>query len=167
MAEENKNETAEESEEAKKVEEEANEELDLKIEAAIEKAQKKLKAQADEAERLSKLSEEERTKAELEALRQGLTLKEEELRKKELMIETTKVLESRNLPVKFLDFLIGEDSETTLKRIKEFEKAFNRAIEEGVNERLKSKTPNAGGRIEAGSSRERFMQLVKNNPARR
>ena len=164
MDEEIKIEMPKESEEAEEV---PNDDLDSKIEAALEKAQKKLKAQADEAERLSKLSEEERTKAELEALRQGLTLKEEELRKKELMLETTKVLESRNLPVKFLDFLIGNDSETTLKRIKEFEKEFNSAIEAGVNERLKSKTPSAGGRIEAGSKRERFMQLVRNNQARR
>ena len=51
----------------------------------------------------------------------------------------TKVLAERNLPVEFTDFLIAEDNEKTLERIKTFEKKYKKAIEDAVNEKLKGK----------------------------
>ena len=107
--------------------------------------QKKAAAEKKEAERLSKLSEDERKAAELENSRKELEAKEAELKKKELKLEMVKVLAERSIPVQFMDYLIAEDSESTLSRITTFEKEFKKAVEDGVNEKLKGKAPAAGG----------------------
>lgn len=107
--------------------------------------QKKAAAEKKEAERLSKLSEDERKAAELENSRKELEAKEAELKKKELKLEMVKVLAERSIPVQFMDYLIAEDSESTLSRITTFEKEFKKAVEDGVNEKLKGKAPASGG----------------------
>ena len=107
--------------------------------------QKKAAAEQKEKERLSKLSEDERKAAELENSRKELEAKEAELKKKELKLEMVKVLAERSIPVQFMDYLIDADSESTLSRITTFEKEFKKAVEDGVNEKLKGKAPAAGG----------------------
>ena len=129
------------------------EDVQAKIDAALAAAkakwekeyQKKAAAEKKEAERLSKLSEDERKAAELENSRKELEAKEAELKKKELRLEMVKVLADRKIPVQFMDYLIAEDSESTLSRITTFEKEFKKAVEDGVNEKLKGKAPAAGG----------------------
>lgn len=129
------------------------EDVQAKIDAALAAAkakwekeyQKKAAAEKKEAERLSKLSEDERKAAELENSRKELEAKEVELKKKELKLEMVKVLADRKIPVQFMDYLIAEDSESTLSRITTFEKEFKKAVEDGVNEKLKGKAPAAGG----------------------
>ena len=127
--------------------------VQTKIDAALAAAkakwekeyQKKAAAEKKEAERLSKLSEDERKAAEIENSRKELEAKEAELKKKELKLEMVKVLAERSIPVQFMDYLIAEDSESTLSRITTFEKEFKKAVEDGVNEKLKGKAPAAGG----------------------
>lgn len=128
------------------------EDTQAKIDAAVAAAkakwekdyQKKAAAEQKEKERLSKLSEDERKAAELENSRKELEAKEAELKKKELKLEMVKVLADRKIPVQFMDYLIAEDNESTLSRITAFEKEFKKAVEAGVNEKLKGKAPTAG-----------------------
>lgn len=128
------------------------EDTQAKIDAAVAAAkakwekdyQKKAAAAQKEKERLSKLSEDERKAAELENSRKELEAKEAELKKKELKLEMVKVLADRKIPVQFMDYLIAEDNESTLSRITAFEKEFKKAVEAGVNEKLKGKAPTAG-----------------------
>lgn len=134
------------------------EDMQAKIDAAVAAAkakwekdyQKKAAAAQREKERLSKLSEDERKAAELENSRKELEAKEAELKKKELKLEMVKVLADRKIPVQFMDYLIAEDNESTLSRITAFEKEFKKAVEAGVNEKLKGKAPTAGA--SAGST---------------
>lgn len=128
------------------------EDTQAKIDAAVAAAkakwekdyQKKAAAAQKEKERLSKLSEDERKAAELENSRKELEAKEAELKRKELKLEMVKVLADRKIPVQFTDYLIAEDNESTLSRITAFEKEFKKAVEAGVNEKLKGKAPTAG-----------------------
>ena len=132
--------------------------------------QKKAAAAQKEKERLSKLSEDERRAAELENSRKELEAKEAELKKKELRLEMVKVLADRKIPVQFMDYLIDADSESTLARITTFEKEFKKAVEDGVNERLKGKAPAAGGTRTgdsgAGVSNGFFDAIYKNQVKR-
>lgn len=132
--------------------------------------QKKAAAEQKEKERLSKLSEDERRAAELENSRKELEAKEAELKKKELRLEMVKVLADRKIPVQFMDYLIDADSESTLARITTFEKEFKKAVEDGVNERLKGKAPAAGGTRTgdsgAGVSNGFFDAIYKNQVKR-
>lgn len=151
--------------------------IDAKIAEALSKAQKnfedtlkKREAAAKKEAELSKLSDAERQKAEIENGRKELELKEKELQRKELMIEMTKVLAERNLPVEFTEYLIAEDSESTLERIKTFEKKYKAAIEAAVNERLKGKAPQSGNKNTSGNKprvKDDFMNTILENQAKR
>lgn len=112
--------------------------------------QKKAEAAKKEQERLSKLSDDERQKVELENSKMELALKEKELKAKEIKLEMVDVLAKRGLPISFMDYLVDENSEKTLARITNFEKEFKKAIELAVTERLKGKTPRAGGDKDVG-----------------
>lgn len=153
--------------------------IDAKIAEALSKAQKnfedtlkKREAAAKKEAELSKLSDAERQKAEIENGRKELELKEKELQRKELMLEMTKVLAERNLPVEFTEYLIAENSESTLERIKTFEKKYKAAIEAAVNERLKGKAPQSGNKNPStGGSNSRgkddFLKVILDNQVKR
>lgn len=132
---------------------------------------KKAEKARKERERLSKLSDDERAKAELENSRKELEAKEAELTRKELKLEMVKVLSERNLPVEFMDYLVDADSESTLKRITTFEKAYKKAVEAGVNEKLKGKAPKAGGHATAGArnagAKNGFFDAIYKNQVQR
>lgn len=131
---------------------------------------RKAEAAKKEAERLSKLSDDERAKAELESSRKELEAKEQELKKKELKLEMVKVLSDRKIPVEFMDYLIAEDSEGTMSRITTFEKAYKKAIENGVNEKLKGKAPKAGTQKAGGASasvKNGFFDAIYKNQVKR
>ncbi len=155
--------------------------IDAKIADALTKAQrsfeemlKKREAAAKkEAERLSKLSDEERQKAEIENGRKELELREKELQRKELMLEMTKVLAERKIPIQFMDYLIADDSESTLNRITTFEKKYKSVIETAVNEKLKGKIPpaTAGNKMQSTGNTPRvkdgFMKIIADNQVKR
>ena len=131
---------------------------------------RKAEAAKKEAERLSKLSDDERAKAELESSRKELEAKEQELKKKELKLEMVKVLSDRKIPVEFMDYLIAEDSESTMSRITTFEKAYKKAIENGVNEKLKGKAPKAGTQKAGAASasvKNGFFDAIYKNQVKR
>ena len=127
--------------------------IQLKIADAVKKELAKARKQWDkeaenkakEKKRLEQLSDDERAKAELEKAQKDLADKEAELTRKELKLEMNKVLAERSIPLQFMDYLIAEDSESTLKRITEFEKEFKKAVKAAVDEKLKGKAPAAGG----------------------
>lgn len=156
--------------------------IDAKINEALAKAQKSFEetlrkraaAAKKEAERLSKLSDEERQKAEIENGRKELELREKELQRKELMLEMTKVLAERKIPVQFMEYLIAEDNESTLKRITDFEKEYKAAIESAVNDKPKGKAPavTTGNRTPSAANgaprvKDGFMKIITDNQVKR
>lgn len=143
--------------------------IDAAVTAQLTKAQAKWEAEfkkreelaKKEAERLSKLSDDERQKAELENTRNELEKQKAEFEREKLKYEAAKVLSQRNLPVDFVDYLIGSDNETTLDNIKTFEKKFNKAVEDAVTTRLKGKAPQSGGKtIESTVGKDSFMKAI-------
>lgn len=125
--------------------------------------QEKAAAAKLEQDRLSKLSDDERQKVELENSKIELALKEKELKAKEIKLEMVDVLAKRGLPISFMDYLVDESSEKTLSRITNFEKEFKKAIESAVTERLKGKTPRAGGERESDNNTNKsgFLDSVR------
>lgn len=133
---------------------------------------KEKKAKAD-AKRMEQLSDYERAKEENEALRKELEqMKASDLRK-DMELSTANILAKKGLPAQFRDWMIAEDSESTLARINAFEKHFKKAVEDAVNNRLKSKAPEAGGISLGGAtsgntgSRNAFFEAISKNQARR
>ena len=146
--------------------------IQAEVASAVAKAVKRLDAEyrkreaaaKKEAERLGKLSDDERQKAELENTRKELESQRLEFEREKLKYETTKVVAQRGLPVEFTEYLIAEDSEATLDRIKTFEKFYKKAVEDGVNEKLRGRAPTAGGKTEnvnSGGSAIGFMEAIR------
>ena len=152
--------------------------IEKAVTEAVEKARKEYQKKAEEerrkAEQLSRLSEEERRKAELEAKEQELAAKEKEYQRNVLKLEMVKVLTERNIPVEFMDYFITEDSETTLKRITDFEKAYKKAVKDAVDEKLKGTVPPAGsnggkpdGNGEDAGVKNGFFDTIYKNQSKR
>ncbi|MBQ2011138.1 MAG: DUF4355 domain-containing protein, partial [Selenomonadaceae bacterium] len=93
---------------------------------------------------------------------------------KELKLEMNKVLSERSIPLQFMDYLIDEDSESTLQRITEFEKEFKKAVKAAVDEKLKGKAPAAGGTAAGSGSdggsrkaKSAFFEAIYKNQTRK
>ena len=152
-------------------------ELEALVSGRLRTAQDKWAADAKKAadvekrkqERLAKLSDDERKAAEMESKTKELEEKEESLRVKELKYDMAEEMTKRELPGQFIDYLLGKDSGETLENIKKFEKEFKKAVETGVNNRLKGKAPKGGGTIADGKSGSvaSFMDAIRKNQAKR
>lgn len=148
------------------------------IDDAIAKAQAKWEAEfkkraeleKKEAQRLSQLSDDERQKAELEFAQAELEKQKQAFAAEKIKYEATKVIAQRGLPVEFVEYLVDSDNEKTLARITTFEKKYKKAIEDGVNEKLKGKAPTASGgkSVESTSSvKADFMKAIYDNQIHR
>lgn len=110
--------------------------------AKMEKeAEKKVASAKKEAERLAKLSEEERQKEEDQAKDKALAEAKAELARVYLERDTVNRLSEEKIPTDFKDFLMGADAEATNENIKAFKPVFESMVQREVEERLKGKTP--------------------------
>ncbi|BDR64428.1 DUF4355 domain-containing protein [Clostridium tetani] len=113
------------------------EELEKIISKRLERERKKADEEKAEAERLAKMSAEERAKAEFEKEKRKFEEERKSFQKQQLELEVIKELTNKNLPTDFSKYLIAEDAETCMENIKTFETEFSDAIEKAVQERLK------------------------------
>ena len=104
---------------------------------ATEKAKWKQESEAEksEAERLAKLSAEEK-----------LAEKEIELNYKELVGNAKDVLSDKGLPASFANWIVSKDdtAEKVTEKIEDFSKKFNSELEKMVVKRLAGDVPKAG-----------------------
>lgn len=106
--------------------------------------EQKIQFERKEAERLAKLSEDERSKELDNKYKNELSKRENDLLKKEMKLEAVNILSNKKLPVSFADMVIGENADDTHERITSFEKAFKEAVEGEVNIRLRGSKPQTG-----------------------
>lgn len=105
----------------------------------------KLEQEKSEAEKLAKMSEQERFMAELEKQKKQFEEERKQFYREKLELQTVKELSSLGLPTEFSSFVLGEDAETTKKNIEIFQAKWQEAIEKAVNEKLKGAVPKASG----------------------
>lgn len=101
----------------------------------------KVKEAQDEATRQAKLSADEREKEEREKRERETSQRERDLSLREARIEARDILQSKNISTDLVDFVIDADLEKTKSNIDTLEKAFTKAVEAGVTEKLKGKAP--------------------------
>lgn len=112
-----------------------------KVEEIIAKTIAKERKKAEEAERLSKLSEKERAEEQAKLDKQEIEELKAKLAMKDLEDDTIKELKEQELDSDFLEFVIAEDAEKTLEKIKRFKPLFDRAVNQAVDERVRGKSP--------------------------
>lgn len=108
----------------------------------IEKAKQ---AATKEAERVAKLSADEKKAEELKNLQDKVADLEREKVLSALKEDARAVLEEQKLPSSFLNFVLGEDIDKTKENITTLKKVFDESVQATVEERLKGKTPESGG----------------------
>ena len=119
--------------------------LQKAINTAVTNEQKKWQAMTDdklsEAEKLAKMTEEEKTKYLQQKREKNLTDREAAVTRKELMAEAKNTLASDNLPVELAEVLDYTDADSCMKSMEKVKNAFQKAVEAAVKEKLKGGKP--------------------------
>lgn len=145
--------------------------VDKMIQSATDKVRTeystKLRDVEKEKENLvkEKMSEDEQRQFDLDQLTKTLEDKEREIANRELTIKTVDLLKDKDLPLDFRDFVIGNDEETTVKRVEKFGQLWTKALEEAVGQRFKDNGRNfESGKTKATTKEE--ILAIKDNTKR-
>jgi hypothetical protein len=104
-------------------------------------ADAKIKAAVTEAQKLAKMSADERAEHEKKAHEKALAEREAEITKRELRAEAKSQLSDKGLPIELAEILPYTDADTTNAAILATEKVFRAAVEKAVTDRLKGNAP--------------------------
>jgi len=136
-------------------------ELDAVVEKRIARIQKdidaRIKAAATEAEKLAKMDADQRLEHERAEREKTLADRESGITKRELKAEALQQLAEKGLPKELSEVLPYSDADSTNAAIVAVEKAFRKAVEIGVNERLKGNPPKIGTPGATKSERDKLI----------
>ena len=115
------------------------------VNTAVTKAQEKWQALTDdklsEAEKLAKMTKEEKAQYMQQKREKELTDRETAITRKELMAEAKNTLASDGLPQELAEVLDYSDADTCKKSMEKVKEVFQRAVETAVEEKLKGGKP--------------------------
>ena len=115
------------------------------VNTAVTKAQQKWQALADEnlseAEKLAKMTKEEKAQYMQQKREKELTDREAAITRKELMAEAKNTLASDGLSQELAEVLDYSDADTCKKSMEKVKEVFQRAVETAVEEKLKGGKP--------------------------
>lgn len=123
-----------------------------RLERERKEAETRIKAAVTEAQKLAKMSADERMEHERAEREKELKNRETEITKRELRAEAKSQLHDKGLPVELADVLPYTDAETTNTALEAVEKVFRAAVEKGINERLKGQAPKVNTPTVTGDS---------------
>ena len=125
--------------------EELEKTLSERLKREREKADKalaeKLKAEREDWERQAKLSAEEKEAETRKKEAEKTAAREREITLRENRADARELLQEKNISADLVDFVVDVDPDKTKENIDSLEKVFLKAVEAGVNERLKGDTP--------------------------
>lgn len=134
--------TVETKKEEKKEKTFSRDEVNKMISAEKDKIRKELEAEKTEAERLAKLSSEERLKEEMNGYKARAEKSEALLNAYQLKEQTIK--DNSDIPtdlINLIDFAKDNTAELVKEKLDIIRQTYKKAVENGVNETLKEKTP--------------------------
>lgn len=115
------------------------------IDTAVTKAQEKWQALTDdklsEAERLAKMTKEEKEQYQRQKKEKELSDREAAITRKELMAEAKNTLASDGLPQELAEVLNYTDADSCKKSMEKVKAVFQKAVEAAVEEKLKGGKP--------------------------
>ena len=127
-------------------------EFDRRVAKAIETAKGKwqedfnstLENKIAEAQKLAKMTAEEKAKFEKDKAEKELQTRIAEVTRRELKAEAKEQLQNDGFPAELAESLIYTDAESCKKSLEAVKIAFNAAVEKAVNDKLKGSVPKAG-----------------------
>ncbi len=151
----------------------SQQELDKRIQQALyvnsQNEKKKYEKELQKQKSLMEMDEQSRLVEEKKQLEQQLA----DIQFTNLKYETAKVLNNKGMSAEFVDFVIGNDTETTQQNIEKLDKLFKKAVSEEVSKRVTSTTTkNSNNSNNNGITKEQFRkmsiaeqsELFRNNP---
>lgn len=133
--------------------------IDEKVKAEKAKWEKELEDKQSEAEKLKDMTKAQKEQYEAEKRIKELEKRELEITTRELKAQAYETLAEKGLPKELIDTLSFKDAESCNNSINAVEKAFKKAVEVQVNEKLKGgKLPKGKG----GADRSLTMDDVNN-----
>lgn len=143
------------------------------INTALTNAQQKWQALADdklsEAEKLAKMSKEEKAQYMQQKHEKELADREADITRRELKAQARITLAEKEVPVSLAEVLVYSDAESCNKSIATVVDAFQEAVQKVVEEKLKGgkppkKAPESGGNENGAQS---FVDVIKKNQSKR
>ena len=135
------------------------------VTTAVSNAQKKWEALTDdklsEAEKLAKMTKEEKAKYMQQKKEKELNDREMEITRKELMAEAKNTLAGKKLPVGLAEVLDYSNADACNKSIDAVEKAFQEAVKSAVEEHLKGGTPPKMAKNEQEELEKQVESLIR------
>lgn len=121
--------------------------------------QKKQERKVSEAERLSKMTAEEKANERIRVLEEKLAAADKEKAVAAMTKQARAILSDKNIHVDdaLLANLIAEDADTTKASVEAFISLFQSAVDKAVKEALKGETPKTGG--SSGLTAEQIMKI--------
>ena len=122
-------------------------EFDKKVSKALETArgkwEKEIETIKTEAEKLAKMDAEEKANYKLEQAKKKAEEIEAKLNAYELKEEASKIAKEKGVPQSLLNIIdyTKENAESIKTKIEEIEVTYKQALQEGINDRMKEKTP--------------------------
>ena len=122
--------------------------------------QKKKDKEVSEAQRLAKMTEEEKSAENLKALEKRLADYEKREARNEMTKQARAILLSENVNVsdELVSLLVADNAETTKAAVENFVKLHKAEVEKAVKEALKSETPRKGGT--SGMTKEQILAVT-------
>lgn len=142
-------------------------EFDRKVAKALSTAKAKWESMTDEklseAEKLSKMSKDEKAQYQLNKREKELQAKEQELNRKELMSTAKTQLSEAGVSTDLAELLNYTDAEACKKSIETLTQAFNKAVEKAVEGKLKGgSTMQKAEDNNTLSEEERILKIMRN-----
>jgi hypothetical protein len=127
--------------------------------------QKQQEKKVSEAERLSKMSAEEKANERIRQLEERIAAADKEKAVAEMTKQARAILSDKNIHVSdaLLANLVADDAETTKASVEAFISLFQSAVDKAVKEALKGETPKTGS--SSGLTADQIMQ-IKNRAER-
>ena len=126
--------------------------IDKRLARERKEAETRIKEAVTEAQKLAKMSADERLEHERAERDKALKDRESEITKRELRAEAKSQLSDKGLPAELAEVLPYTDAETTNQALEAVEKVFRAAVEKGVTERLKGNPPKVSQPTPQGDS---------------
>lgn len=125
----------------------------------VTQAMKKQEGKIKEAEKLAKMSAEEKYVYELEQREKAIAEKERQLSLAENKAEAAKILADKGISAELVNFVVAEDADTMNANIKLLEKCFKASVKSEVEKRLAGNTPKKNLAEPEGMTKKDLMSM--------
>ena len=132
---------------------------DKRVTQALKKQEQKNNEKLREAQKLAKMSEDEKYQFELEQRERAIEEKEKQLALSENRNVASKILAEKGLSLDLVDFIVDEDADTMKSRIDLLDKAFKRSVKAEVEKRLGGSSPKKTEVEPTTLTKEQFAKL--------